>query len=67
MERPRAPEDRLPTDGKVYPEEGGAVRYELPVKVLGIRGLLMIRCFEDGEVKVSGRGSAWEFINRLKR
>jgi hypothetical protein len=39
------PDDRWTQDAKIYAEETGAVRYELPVTFKGANGVLVIREF----------------------
>lgn len=46
MGRPLSPDDRYPSDAPAYAEEK-AVRWELPVRINGTRGVLVIREFED--------------------
>ena len=65
MERPRGPDDSLPTQARCF-QEKAAVRYELPVTVAGVKGLLVIRCRENQAIEVSIRGKAAEFMERLQ-
>jgi hypothetical protein len=40
------------------PEEGGAMRWELPVRIASLPGLLVLRIKKNGDVEVSSRGKA---------
>lgn len=54
MPRARGPEDRKPIDAPAFPEPGGT-RWELPVKIAGASGTLVIRTFDEERVhRISG-------------
>lgn len=73
--RPRGPQDRKPADAPAYAELD-AIRWELPVVVDGVPGVLVIRWFtdegrftrggrsrcDDGEVSARGRA-----VTRLEK
>lgn len=62
----RAPDDELPTHaGDVYPEIGGALRFQLPVVFAAVKGCLVIRATPAGVVEMSIRGKAADLVERL--
>jgi hypothetical protein len=46
----------------VDPETGDSIRYELPVTVGGVKGLVVIRWFvgwDEGDASIRGKATCW--------
>lgn len=65
-----ARDDGKPHLSPIY-HEGNAIRYELPIEIAGVKGLLFVRCVTSGrkkdEVEVSIRGKAAAMLDRIGR
>lgn len=62
--RPRGAEDSKPKTAPCFFEQAG-VRFELPLQVAGVKGLLLVRCNDDGEIEASCRGKAADLMDRI--